>query len=690
MLVLRPQRYTFLVGIPEEGLHRVDAAAKQEAARTLAAAIRDSGKLRLDIWRNEEVLVSTTVAVPSGFVEEALNLTATAEGGLLTFQVNALPSLTFQDAFPLRSGTGVFGLSWHGEAQLRRLHAESKLPSAEPGALERGDRLYLQRRWREALACYETLPDSQEAVFKAALCLLAENPRDDRAGERLKRLAVEEGNHWSAMAEVHLWLLRLRQKRLAEATALLKIVAARSRFKDLVPLIPQRVRQEIVDEYNRQRIVEFTFKPRDPDAEERLLEVQTLFRAPEAIIQRTRLALVRALHEAGRVAEAIKHSRELLGQPLSPALRRLLLWDYAWLCIRANDPATGLAEVERWRAYSETKQDGLAVHLLPHQAVLRARLKRYNEAEEALREYRRRISLESQSADASLLYGFLLERRNDPAGAKDVWRRAYRALMKTSWARRDMTTVVLGSLANEVNEKDVADIIQALMVRSLDYFPLMNSVSSGVLAPADLAPVLRAMWQSERGRRYAQKLAFLEMTYAEWNSVPVRLFGYEVCNQAAMGGKPSSQQDKFLWDLACEVHGRYAAGKLDNMHLLQMWMAWKLSIDYAVAAVLKTRFDASLRAAGFYLNGLHLLRKDSAYRVSAILGGSVVSNASTHVLPSIVTSSVAMHRMESYERGQSSSVKSASQFFSQAVKLAKEGSLLQQLARAELKRLKQR
>jgi serine/threonine protein kinase len=686
----QPQRYTFLVGIPRDGPRGADAKVAKSALATLATAIREKGKLRLRILRNEQVLVSADVDVPPRFGEEKLRITATAEGGQLTLEVRGLPPLTFQDAFPLPPGMGVFSLSWSGEARLGRLQAESKSPSSEPGALERGDRLYVLGRWRDARNCYESLPDSQEAQFKAALCLLAENRLDDQAGERLKRVAVEEGKRWPALAEVYLWQLRLRQKRVDEANALLKELTSRYRFEDLVPLISQSMREEILDEHNRQRVVKFSFKPSDPDKVERLLEVQTLFGAPEQAIQTTRQQLVWALHEAERITEAIDHARKLLGQPISRNLRYSILWDYAWLCSRANDPATGLAEVERWRTHSEANQDSLAVYLLPHRAVLRARLREYDKAEADLNEYRRRIPPASQSPYAGLLYGFLREQRGDPDGARDAWRQAYRANMKRVIMRHDVTTVPLGSLANDISVRDTADMIDALITQSGPYFPAIKPLSAAVLTPAQLTPVLRAMWQSERGRRYARKLAFLEMPFAEWNSVPARLFAYELCNQLAVGGQPSGEQDELMWDLACRAHEAYVAGKLDATHLLQLGLAWKFPAAYAGPGLLKTRLDAPFRAAGCYLLGVRLLRKDPAFRASAIRAGNVVGSPSSNLLASIVTAGGAVRGMESKNRGQPSSVKEAIEFLNRAVKLAKEGSPVQRLAREELKRLQAR
>ena len=263
------------------------------------------------------------------------------------------------------------------------------------------------------------------------------------------------------MAVLHLWLLQLRQKSLEEANTLLKELTTRYRFADLAPIVPESVRREILDEYEKQRVVEFSFKPRSPEALERLFLVQGLFHAPELSMQITRHRQIQALHEVGKIEEAIELARKLMGQPLSSYLRRSALWDYAWLSIRARKPALALEEV---RAPARAPEEGLdlSLHLLPHRAVLRANLGQRKEAEEDLEQYRRRVPVSHQSSFATLLYGALLEQRKDKAGAVEAWRRGYRERMKQAWSRHDIATVLLGSLGNDVSDGDARLMMEAV------------------------------------------------------------------------------------------------------------------------------------------------------------------------------------------------------------------------------------
>ena len=121
-MVVRQQSYRFLVGIPKEISQPLAARTGSSGAlASLAGAIREKGEVRLRILRNEGVLVDETVKVPPGFAEAPLQLTATAEAGRLTFQVNDLTPLTFQDAFPLPQSVGFFSLYWPAEVRLTRL-----------------------------------------------------------------------------------------------------------------------------------------------------------------------------------------------------------------------------------------------------------------------------------------------------------------------------------------------------------------------------------------------------------------------------------------------------------------------------------------------------------------------------------------------------------------------------------------
>jgi WD40 repeat protein len=592
-VVLRPQRYAFLVSAgPPTG--------------SLAAAVRQTGELRIRILRNGSVLADERAAAPAALADGPLRLSATAEGGRLTFRVNDLPPVTFQDAFPLPEGAGVFSLRWPAEARLERLRAWRKLPAGESRPLERGDRLYAQGRWAEALACYQALPDSQEARCKAALCLLEQDPRGEAAGEPLKRVAAEQGQRWPPMAEFYLWLLRLRQKRADEANALLKQLTSRYRFEDLAPFVPESARREVLGEYERQRAYELTFRPRSPEPLELLLLVQGLFRAPQENVQQTRHRLVQVLHESGRVREALSRAESLLREPLAGSLRRQVLWDYAWLCLRVGEPGRALQEVERWRARPGGDLD-LAAHLLPHRAVLRARLGLRKEAREDLEAYRRLVPADYHNFFATLLCGFLLQ-GGSPAAAQEVWRQGYRRRVRQGWARHDLGTVMLGSLGDDVTEDDTARMVASVLERGLPYFPQLRVLANGAFSAAELAPVLRGMWRGPRGREYARQLAFLELPYAEWNRAPARLFIYEICNQAALGGKPTPEQDELAWKVACDLHARYAAGSLDVGRLVAVYTAWKMPASYINLGFLKYQLEPSIRGPGAYLSGLRYLR----------------------------------------------------------------------------------
>src|SRR5262249_52094389 len=153
------------------------------------------------------------VPLPGG----PLHLRARHEGERLSFQVNDLPPLEFQDVFPIGSSEkGAFAVLWPPGAGLGRLRGSRRTTPGEPSLLERGDMLYARGQFAEALLDYQAQAPvasdpkiAQEARCKEGLCLMGLGRYED-AEKPLEQLAASPGERWPVVAACQLWLLRLR------------------------------------------------------------------------------------------------------------------------------------------------------------------------------------------------------------------------------------------------------------------------------------------------------------------------------------------------------------------------------------------------------------------------------------------------------------------------------------------------
>ena len=174
-------RYDFLLTVPQFDYR--DTTSDDLADLPTTASVLDSlfsNRLAMYILRDGQPLVYRSLTVPEG----RLRLLARREGGRLSFTVNDIETVHFEDPFPLPSTEpGMFGLYFPTSVELEGMQALHLRTAEKPSAVERGDEMFAAAEFGDAEAAYRRI-ENAECEYKRALCLL----RLQRTDEAVKIL----------------------------------------------------------------------------------------------------------------------------------------------------------------------------------------------------------------------------------------------------------------------------------------------------------------------------------------------------------------------------------------------------------------------------------------------------------------------------------------------------------------------
>jgi WD40 repeat protein/tetratricopeptide (TPR) repeat protein len=614
------RNYAFLLRAPAAE-SRGDRDQAAPPGPTLDAVRRAGGSFRLEIRRDGALLRGGPIEA-AALAEASLQLRVVREGNRLSFQVNDLPPLAFEETFgPGTAGAGVFALRWPVTARLDRLRAMQQILPLESSPLERGDALYVRGQYAEALAYYQDQAIlagageiSQECRHKQGLCLLRLN-RDDEAAKLFQRLGAEPGGHWPPRALCQLWVLRLRQPDLEGAEAIFETLRHRYRFEELAALLPDDLRTLILSTYVEQTRGLNFYRP-DP---ERIARLERAARAEEFLSgleghNDVRWQLARAYRATGQADQALRLVEEVVRRA-SPDRSNIgnssWLEEYAWLLRLRGEPKRALEEVDRWlwEKPGVYREDFLG--LLLERARVHAALGQWDAAEKDLEDFSRLAppglrATPYYNDTACLLRGFLRERRGDAAGAARAWEEGVVPLAELDplTGYEALSYMMLASLANKLPDAEAGKLLaKAATAGPTDTGP------AGVLRLMQVPPsVLREMWRTRRGRESARQIAFREVSFADTLRLPALLLFSEWLHQGALPADLTAEQDTLLWQFAEDAYARYFAGKLGTAQLLPMSLTWKgTSGAFGWASVAPT-LDPSFRGPLAYVLGHRYLR----------------------------------------------------------------------------------
>jgi hypothetical protein len=540
-----------------------------------------------------------------------LTLHASRVGDRLRFQVNNLPPIQFDDAFPpTGSEAGFFGLAWPEGVHLLSVEAKHQILPAEPSPLERGDDCFAHDQIAEALDYFQTQADvarepliRQEARCKMGLCFAAFRQYGD-AAKIFEQIAAEPGERWPLFAQCQLWLIRLRQNRFLDADAIFKTLSSHYTFEQLAVCIPDDVRERILDAFRREDIHQkIKVNPLRVANLERALAIESLFEAPADTRAETQRLLIEAHHAAGQLDKAAQMAEQLLASAsLSPRLRFLVNGDYAWLQIRRGDPNKALAELNRQMGRLGSR----SYYLFIERARVLAAMNRWPEAEKDIDDFFRQSSAKTYPfAEACLVRGFLREREGDLAGAREAWRQGWRAIQETG----DFGTLlafILASLSGDLSEADT----DRLVGRALSFISgstIVSTLKLGQFPTPFVASVFRQTWQTPRGREYARKIAFRTLSLTDCFGIQLPLTVAEAMHQGAVNGQLTAEQDALIWNVCHDLFTGYVNGKISEWQLSPGLFAWGGMTNYLGWGGLSAAFDAPIRGPLAYVYGLRFL-----------------------------------------------------------------------------------
>jgi tetratricopeptide (TPR) repeat protein len=569
-------------------------------------------RVDLRVVRNRMVLRQHTLYLSAG----PLRLAAERDGERLWAQVNDTEPVTFFEVVPIVSPEGTYGLIWPEGAAVSRIRTASVLLPASASLLERADDLYSRGNYAEAMPLYEAqanasrgTPNETEARCKVGLCLMAANRPDD-AVQVFEAVAAAPGERWPAIATCQAWLIRLRQNRLEDAEAILNTAAVRFNRKQFAKYIPESVRQEINSSI-----------PVSPAAY--AMPTRALLERLEAKIklvdligeddsgpgERLHLAMAAAMLRDDTRATAVARdlveielrTRLSAAEPSSSWNVLYSFYIYFWLLRQQGLLDRAEQELDAIRhGYPMKYLPGVDPADLAYQRVLQwLHMERawvafakgdWVAAENEIEAYLPQAQTLGEHYDyyhqVRLARGFCLERRGDVDGAVKSWREATFSAFNQKYpnSRSPQTNRVpprgrkalighwiAASLANDLTDADARDIWK-IAVSEIANDPLMAQAAGSV----QISPnVIRAAWQSPRGRELARKMATFDLHPVDHLRTPIRLLVYEMLRQGLFDGKPTAEQDEVAWNTVVRMCDQVFDGKLAKPQAFQFVLAWK-------------------------------------------------------------------------------------------------------------------
>lgn len=531
----------------------------------------------------------------------------------LSFQINDEEPIILRDPFPIiTSNVEGFAIRLPSVVGVRSLRAEKILDAGVVTKLQQADALFEQAEFDQALAMYDQLSTEererdvqQETRFKQGLCLLKLN-RADEARRIFEPLFSEAGERWPPQAGLRLWLLRLQSEQREDADAIYKLLVTRFTFLQLAMMVPPEIRDDIVAAYTG------TLTTIDRAIAFRSEQLERMRQAAEADRLLSYdgigdLQLQFQLSRGYRYVEDYEAALEVL-EPITRTTYFSTAWRHYLRVLRSlGRHPEALNACEELLAATHTI-DQPNFHGLLSRIQIHLELDDWDAVEADLLWFLNNHDRESIDlgilSEWYLLAGFIHAQRGDQPGANNLWAQGYRQGLPLLAQSRgtDAAAVfvtIMGALSGELEDQSAWSYF-SLLASGSEHPALQLAMQ--LVNQNTIGRVLKAGWNSARGREIARRLAYDQLTLRQRIEQPMILLASSYFAEFALGGQVAPEQEAVLWqamDIALNqvVHER----RLRGTQIVQIGLAWQGTSNFLGWGGVAAALDPELRVPLAYL-----------------------------------------------------------------------------------------
>lgn len=526
--------------------------------------------------------------------EGKLTLTATYEDRRLSLHVRHDAGVEFTDLFFLPQLEDGFqlGVQLPPGAAITSYSASKQTLPPQPSGLERGDQLFAQRKWQDALVEYRrqqhassvAAEEKDELVLKEALCLDALGQRDEAAA-LLNPLRRSSQSLIRSAALTRLWFIYLRGDRTAEANVLFAAFKPQD-MEALTQLVPEAERDTIATKVF-QTGAGLEMLSVSPEALEGLRRAHLLRAAAWGGAHREGirvLQLARGYHAAREYADGIRLLREYLERP-RPDFHIAyvdLIEEYAWMLRTTGDWERAKSDIEFHLKNTEV-EDGEIKRLMLERARQFAAQEKWEDCLAEIDSYLKSRVAENRYffySTAHLMRGFCLRRLGRAEEAQQAWREALCERWRVVTKLRDADLYLTGmplenALLAVMLTKQCTSAELTQLIKASDFSrqqPLLLFVTSQF--SDKLLPVLLRVGDDPQAMVEMERLVFQQRPLADHLRAPIHLIGNELFRHAAQNAAWQSgdrQATHQFWDEAIDG---FCQKRLEFGQIAQGLAAW--------------------------------------------------------------------------------------------------------------------
>jgi serine/threonine protein kinase len=566
-------------------------------------------------------------------------------GGQLQVQVNdSAPPLSFIDLFPTSSSqSATLALIWPDGARVERLRIW-RLTAEQRTNMEEADALYAARKYTDAIEAYERqarmTPDEligQEIGYKQARCYIKLGDLET-AVKSLTALAFEKkGQRWPLLAACELCIVRMLQKNWDEAETAVARMVEFAPDPQIQSVLFERIDTELARYFSPRGVP--TDAALKPEVIKQLCNLfSTVERETPDLPSRRRVEAAQKLLGGCLLVDLDKNAEPLFDLLIdvrnwngpgvdeqAESRASYLVSEYAAYLLRnyrVRDALSKIHSIQNTAGWPESVQCTILVeearmeNLLGRPAQARWLLNEFIEkatvrvresGDPTVKPGSRVQLLIGKLADAWILKGFIAASESDAAAA---WSEGYRRLKSPSQMSH-LGIAMLGSLSRDLTVDDSRSMIKLVADSVGEQIPVVRQYVMKLVDIPEAHEALRDMWSNPRGREYARKFAFREISFSEISARQIPLCVAEIIRRGAFDDQ-DGEANAILWKTLNEdLFRAYRTKDIEIPDAVRLVWAWQGHLGkegWEGVAPRLDRSDASMRAPIAFAGGCHLRR----------------------------------------------------------------------------------